>query len=172
MSLKFSREMKMDAEPDSSTRVFKLPEIEGLSDTWFLSLKLEDPSDDMVSQNFYWLSSAPETLEWDKGTWYTTPTKTFANYTALQALPPVTLKVTPKSGDGTTTVSVSNPTKSLAFAVRLKVKSDASGEEILPVFWEDNYFSLSPGESREITATYAPLAKGKAIVEVEGWNVK
>jgi exo-1,4-beta-D-glucosaminidase len=172
MSVKFSREMKMDAEPDSSTRVFKLPEIEGLSNTWFLSLKLEDPSDDMVSENFYWLSTTPETLEWDKGTWYTTPTKTFANYIALESLPPVTLKVTSKSGDGTSTVSVSNPTKSLAFAVHLKVTNDIDGEEILPVLWEDNYFSLPPGESRQITATYAPLAKGKPVVEVSGWNVK
>jgi exo-1,4-beta-D-glucosaminidase len=169
MSVKFSREMKMDAEPDSSTRVFKLPEIEGLSDTWFLSLKLEDPSDDMVSENFYWFSTTPETLEWDK---YTTPTRTFANYTALEGLPPVTLKVTWKSADGYTTVSVSNPTKSLAFAVHLKVKNDLDGNEILPVLWEDNYFSLPPGESREITATYATIAKGRALVEVEGWNVK
>ena len=97
---------------------------------------------------------SPETLEWDKGNWYTTPTKTFADYTALESLPPVTLKVESKSTDHSTTVTVTNPAKTLAFAVRLKVKRDSDGEEVLPVLWEDNYFALLPGQSRQITATY------------------
>jgi exo-1,4-beta-D-glucosaminidase len=171
MSVKFSREAKVDAEPDSSTRVFTLPEIAGLSATWFLSLKLEDPSDDAVSENFYWFSTTPETLQWDKGTWYTTPTKTFADYTALETLPPVTLKVTSKSTDHSTTVTVTNPSKSLAFAVHLKVKKDTDGEEILPVLWEDNYFPILPGETRQVTATYQTLHL-KTVVEVDGWNVR
>ncbi|HKA00501.1 MAG TPA: glycoside hydrolase family 2 TIM barrel-domain containing protein, partial [Candidatus Solibacter sp.] len=50
MSLKFSRDVKMDAPPDSATRVLTLPEIAGLSPVWFLNLKLEDPSDDVVSE--------------------------------------------------------------------------------------------------------------------------
>ena len=172
MSDKFSREAKMDAEPDSSTRVFILPEIADLSGTWFLSLKLEDPSDDTVSGNFYWLSTTPETLEWDKGTWYSTPTKTFADYTALETLPPVELKVASKSTDHSTTVTVTNPGKSLAFAVHLKVKSATDGEEVLPVLWEDNYFPLLPGQTRQVTATYGSLGKVNPVIEVEGWNVK
>ena len=172
MSVKFSREAKVNAEPDSSTRVFTLPEIVGLSGTWFLSLKLEDPSDDTVSENFYWFSTTPETLQWDKGTWYTTPTKTFADYTALETLPPVTLKVASRSTDHSTTVTVTNPSKSLAFAVYLKVKKDKDGEEVLPVLWEDNYFPLLPGQTRQVTATYQNLGKAKAVVEVDGWNVK
>jgi exo-1,4-beta-D-glucosaminidase len=170
MSVKFSREAKMNAEPDSSTRVFTLPEIEGLTGTWFLSLKLQDPSDDTVSENFYWFSTSPETLQWDKGTWYTTPTKTFADYTALETLPPVTLKVASRSTDHSTTVTVTNPGKSLAFAVHLSVKKDTGGEEVLPVLWEDNYFSLLPGQTRTITAMYQTL-KAKTVVEVDGWNV-
>ncbi|MCX6631074.1 MAG: hypothetical protein NTW28_25965 [Candidatus Solibacter sp.] len=171
MSVKFSREAKLNAEPDSSTRVFTLPEIADLSGTWFLSLKLEDPSDDTVSENFYWFSTTPETLQWDKGTWYTTPTKTYADYTALETLPPVSLKTTSKSTDRSTTVTVTNPTKSLAFAVHLKVKKGNDGEEVLPVLWEDNYFPLLPGQTRQITATYGAL-KVKTAVEVDGWNLK
>jgi exo-1,4-beta-D-glucosaminidase len=171
MSVKFSREAKMNAEADSSTRVFTLPEIEGLSGTWFLSLKLEDPSDDLVSENFYWLSTSPETLEWDKGTWYSTPTKTFADYTALETLPTVTLQVASRSTDHSTAVTVTNPGKSLAFAVHLQVKKESDGEEVLPVLWEDNYFSLLPSETRTITATYEAL-KAKTVVEVDGWNLK
>jgi exo-1,4-beta-D-glucosaminidase len=170
MSVKFSREAKMDAAPDSSTRVFTLPEFAGLSPTWFLSLTLQDPSGGTLSENFYWFSTTPETLQWDKGTWYTTPTKTFADYTALGTLPPVTLKMTAKSTDHSTTVTVTNPSKSLAFAVHLKVSKSADGEEVLPVLWEDNYFPLLPGQTRQITATYQTF-KEKTVVEVNGWNV-
>jgi exo-1,4-beta-D-glucosaminidase len=44
------------------------------------------------------------------------------------------------------------------------------GDEVLPVIWEDNYFSLLPGETRRVTATYR--SPEKTVVEVEGWNVK
>jgi exo-1,4-beta-D-glucosaminidase len=45
--------------------------------------------------------------------------------------------------------------------------------EILPVLWQDNYFALLPGETRQVTATYRTGDASKAIpsVEVEGWNV-
>jgi exo-1,4-beta-D-glucosaminidase len=59
----------------------------------------------------------------------------------------------------------------LAFGVHLKVKRDTDGEEVLPVLWEDNYFALLPGQTRQITATYQALGKAKAVVEVDGWNV-
>ena len=171
MSLKFSRDAKVDAGPDSATRVFTLPEIAGVSPVWFLNLKLEDPSDDVVSENFYWFSTRPETLEWEKGTWYHTPTRTFADYTALQMLPRVNLKVESQSKPGSTTVTVTNPGKSLAFAVRLKLARGSDGEEVLPVLWEDNYFALLPGQARQVTATYAAkdLGSARPVVNAEAW---
>jgi exo-1,4-beta-D-glucosaminidase len=58
--------------------------------------------------------------------------------------------------------------------VRLKLDKGAKGEEILPVVWEDNYFSLLPGEKREVTARYRSSDAGtaKSVVEVSGWNVE
>jgi exo-1,4-beta-D-glucosaminidase len=58
--------------------------------------------------------------------------------------------------------------------VRLKVDKGAKGEEILPVVWEDNYISLMPGETRELTATYraSELGTAKPSVEVIGWNAE
>jgi exo-1,4-beta-D-glucosaminidase len=178
MAEKFSREAKVDVAEDSSTRVFTLPEIGGLSSTYFVSLVLEDGSGAPLGRNFYWLSTRPETLDWDKSTWYYTPTKTFADYTALNSLPPVYLKAASRTEergtDRVTTVTVANPGKTIAFAVRLMVKKGPDGDEVLPVLWEDNYFPLLPGESRRITATYGASDLGRAapVVEVDGWNVK
>jgi exo-1,4-beta-D-glucosaminidase len=76
--------------------------------------------------------------------------------------------------DLVTYVTVENPSRNLAFFVRLKVDRGANGDEILPVVWEDNYISLLPGEKREVTATYSAKDLGTAEpkVEVSGWNVE
>jgi exo-1,4-beta-D-glucosaminidase len=106
-----------------------------------------------------------------------TPTKSFADFTALAQLPKVKLKVmdrTEKKGeDSVTRVTLENPSKTLAFFVRLKVKKGGAGDEVLPVLWEDNYISLLPGERREIYATYraSDLGSAKPTVEVTGWNL-
>ena len=143
-----------------------------------MALRLTDSAGKLVGSNFYWLSTKPETIDWAKSTWYMTPTDSFADYTALAQLPKVKLKVTSstarKGEDSVTRVTVENPSKSLAFFVRLKVDKGAKGEEILPVVWEDNYISLLPGEKRELTATYrtSELGAEKATVKVTGWNVE
>jgi exo-1,4-beta-D-glucosaminidase len=105
----------------------------------------------------------------------------------LNTLPEVDLDVTAQSRRGdletSTTVSLHNPSHSLAFAVRLKVDKPSSKwvsregseeNEILPVLWQDNYFPLLPGEIREVTATYSTkdLDQSAAVIEVAGWNVK
>ena len=79
-----------------------------------------------------------------------------------------------KGGEQVTHVTVENPGKTLAFFVRLKVDKGKGGEEVLPVLWQDNYFSLLPGEKREVTATYrvSELGSAKPAVEVSGWNVQ
>ena len=174
MTRRWNRESKIDVAPDSSMRVLTVPELDGLSTTWFVHLRLEDPSDDLVSENFYWLSTAPETLEWEKSTYYHTPTRTFADYTALNSLPAAQLKVTSTSKEGSTTVTVANPSKALAFGVRLKLMRDTDREEVLPVLWEDNYFALLPGQTRQIVAAYAAkdLGRAKPVVEAEAWNAR
>ena len=178
MTEKFSREDSVDAPADSTAKIFTLPEVDGLSPVYFVALRLTNSTGKLVGSNFYWLSTKPETLDWAKSNWWMTPTDSFADYTALAQLPKLKLKVTHrterKGEQSITHVTVENPSKSLAFFVRLKVNKGARGEEILPVVWEDNYISLLPGEKRELTATYraSELGAAKAVVEVSGWNVE
>jgi exo-1,4-beta-D-glucosaminidase len=178
MSEKFTHEDSLDAPADSTAKVFALPEIEGLSPVYFLVLRLEDSAGKLVGSNFYWLSTKPETLDWAKTTWWMTPTDSYADYTALSQLEKVKLKVTDhserKGEEEITHVTLENPSKNLAFFVRLKVNKGARGEEILPVVWEDNYISLLPGERREVTASYraSELGAARPAVEVSGWNVE
>lgn len=176
MTAKFAKEAVLDVTADSSTRAFTIPELTGLTTTYFVNLVLTDPAGAEVSRNFYWLSTKPETLEWDKSTWYYTPTKTFADYTALNTLAPVELTVDSttvlQGTERVTTVTVKNTSQALAFGVHLKVDKGAGGEEILPVLWEDNYFALLPGETRHVRAAYhsRDLGRSNPAVEVEAWN--
>ena len=178
MTEKFSKETSLDAGADSTNKIVTLPEIDGLSPTYFLMLRLRDSSGKLVGSNFYWLSSKPETLDWEKSNWYTTPTASYADYTALSQLPKVRLNVinhTERKGDEAIThVTLENPSKSLAFFVRLKVNKGKGGDEILPVVWQDNYISLLPGEKREVTATYRnqELGASQPAVEITGWNLE
>ena len=179
MTEKFSHEDSLDAPADSTAKIFSLPEaIPDLSPVYFVALRLTDSTGNLVGSNFYWLSTKPETLDWAKSTWWMTPTDSFADYTALAQLPKLKLKVTHrterKGEESITHVTVENPSKSLAFFVRLKVNKGIRGEEILPVVWEDNYISLLPGEEREVTATYRTAERGtaKPTIEVTGQNVE
>ena len=179
-SQKFSKDASLDASADSTAKVFEIPQIDGLSPAYFLDLRVTDGGGKLVGSNFYWLSAKPETLDWSKSNWYTTPTKSFADYTSLTQLPKVKLNVSSRSeritntGDSITRVTIENPGKTIAFFVRLKLDKGKAGEEILPVLWQDNYISLLTGEKREITATYraSELGAAQAEIEVSGWNVE
>jgi len=185
MTEKFAKDTTLDVGPDSSTRVFTIPSIDGLSPVYFVKLDLDDASGKSVSTNFYWLSTKPDVLDWSHSTWFYTPEKSYADFTALNSLPPVELKYSAESevkgGDGITHVTVENPSHNIAFAVhimlktlRYHVEAVSDEEEILPVLWEDNYFPLMPGEKRTVTAVYgAAETRGRPpVLQVEGWNVK
>jgi exo-1,4-beta-D-glucosaminidase len=53
-------------------------------------------------------------------------------------------------GWATSTVTLTNHSKSPAFFVRAEVVNGADGEEILPITWNDNYVTLFAGESKLI----------------------
>jgi exo-1,4-beta-D-glucosaminidase len=49
----------------------------------------------------------------------------------------------------------------------------SGGEEILPSFWSESYFTLAPGESTEVTVACpsAKVAGADPMLKVSGWNV-
>jgi hypothetical protein len=124
-------------------------------------LDLADARGKRISDNFYWLPAT-------KG----------APMQELRRLPPVKLNAECRlENHGEEMVGrckVTNPTDRLAFFVQLAWTRGAVGPEILPVLWEDNYFSLMPGESREISARFASADAGsvKPVLELGSWNVE
>jgi exo-1,4-beta-D-glucosaminidase len=177
-SEKSTKDATLDLSADSSTTAFELPKVDGLSSTYFLRLQLQDRGGKLVSDNFYWLSTKADVLDWkNKQDTVYTPQAEFGDLSGLATLPEVKLDVTSSSKtDGTkntTRVTVKNLDNSIAFMVHLRATRNKGGTDITPILWEDNYFSLLPGEQREVTASYSAAALGgdSAVLEVEGFNV-
>ncbi len=171
---KASPETTVDVPADSSLKALDLPAVEGLSTTYFLKLAMLDDQGKLLGDNFYWLSTKPDVLDWTKkeDTLYT-PQSAYADLTGLNNLAPASvLTQTRMSSDGVVHVMISNPDKHLAFMVHLRA-TNSRGDDIAPIFWNDNYVSLLPGEKRELTARFSDRAAGseRVMIAVDGWNV-
>lgn len=148
---------------DESKKILDMDWPEGLSDVYFLRLELRDQSDQLISDNFYWLS-----VKGDEE----------ADFTALNDLPSIDLDVTAspilKEGNKwSLDVELVNNSSSLGFSINPKLVQSASRDLVLPVYWEDNYFSLLPGQKRSLHVYFYEdaLDGEKPVLELEGWNI-
>jgi len=173
-----TKDTTLDLAPDSATKALDLPKPDGLSTTYFLKLQLHDSSGKLVSDNFYWLSTKPDTMDWGsrKDTVYT-PQKDFGDLTGLNSLPQVTLEVKAehhyKAGRGVIQLSMKNPNSSIAFQIHLRMTKGKDGDDLVPIFWDDNYFSLIPGEEKTLYGTFdsSDLEAKEPVLELEGFNI-
>jgi hypothetical protein len=115
-----------------------------------------------MSENFYWREK--ETAS--------------GVLTAINSLPTVALDFkTSQAGnaDGETTISieVTNPGKSVALMGHLQLRSAKTGVRILPVYLDENYLNLLPGETKTVTAELATslLSGDSPAFVLDGWNV-
>jgi len=171
----FSRQKTIDAAADSTNKVFTLPEIPDLTPVYFLKLTLADASGKLVGSNFYWLTSKPETITHGVINLEDGFADTFADFRPLSQLPKATVRATTHTaqvnGDVVTHITLQNHDATLAFFVRLNLSACGTGKEILPVLWSDNYVSLLPGETQELTASYRAPHTEPVRVDIAGWNV-
>ena len=173
-----SRGANLDIAADSAAKAFDVPRPANLSTTYFLKLYLHDASGKLLSDNFYWLSTKRDTLDWTKrhDTVYT-PQKDFADLTGLNSLTPVRLDVKAlarrQAGEGTVQLKIKNPSAAVAFQFVARLTIGKNGGDLVPIFWDDNYFSLLPGEEKTIMATYSVenLGEAEPILEIDGFNI-
>jgi exo-1,4-beta-D-glucosaminidase len=159
----------LDVAADGKAQALVLPPPERA--VTFVDLRLETSEGAVVSTNFYWLPLEPDVIDHGKSYWLHTPTARHADLAAVRALPITELSVR-VTRDAAVHVALDNVSDRLAFFVQLRLV-DATGADILPVTWSDNYVSLLPGDARTLRAT---VAGGGALpadvhVEVRGINV-
>lgn len=172
-----SENSTLDVPADSSMRAVQLP-APTASPTYLLKLELADTTGKLLSDNFYWLSTKPDVLDWAKkqDTVYT-PQSTYADLSGLNNLAPAKVTVRASLGregnDRIVRALVENQGPSLAFMVHLRVAKAGSNDDVVPIFWNENYFSLLPGEKREVAAHFdsATAVGGELVLITDGWNV-
>ncbi len=167
-----------EAGPNTAAQVTRLPAIKSPSAVYFLDLKLMDNAGGLAAENFYWISNKKDVMNYPATEWFVTPIKEFADFTALDRLPPAALKVFSEfeqTGDEQhIRVTLENPTDVIAFFINLSVVGLQTGNAVLPIYWEDNYITLLPGEKKTVGASFsqADLRGEEPVLRVEGWNVK
>ena len=141
--------------PNAVADCFTLTYPTDLSPVHFIRLRLTDTSGKLVSENFYWRG----TLDLD--------------FKALNSLKKVDLGVSSQlskeNGEDLVTATVTNPADSqtVAFAIRPMLVKPRTGDQILPVLTSDGYFSLMPGESKQITFRFDPTLAGSEAPKVQ-----
>ncbi len=177
-SVAYERRLKdIDLQGNAARQLAMLPELEGLSRTYFIELELASLGGTSISRNVYWLSTQTDELDWAHSTWYLTPVTRYADLTPLQSLPTATNDVRATlrhDGAGdivSVTLTVPPSSNAVALFQHVAIKRSAGGEPVLPILWSDNDVTLWPGESMTLTAHLATPGAEMPVVELSGWNV-
>jgi len=165
-------QVRVDSACDNAERVFDMPPFDSLSTAYFLSLRLSDSQGREVAENFYWLSTVPDVLDYDAKVtpWeFYTPSKVYADMTLLNSMTSAKVCMQNRIEGDTVIVQLANKSDRIAFFTEMLLLDRESGEPVVPVFWEDNFISLLPRETRTIVA-HLPASGLNPTLEVRGWN--
>ena len=170
----FDKTMDVNAEASSVAELLN-PNLKSLPEVYFLSMKLYNTENKEVANNFYWLSSKEDKLDYKKSNWFYTPQSDFARFSSLKNLKKVVVqtacKFTTEDNKTKAIVTLTNNSDRLAFFMEMRIIDKKTQETILPVFWSDNYVSLLPGETKEFTAQFEGEEQA-AEFSIKGFNLE
>ena len=120
----------------------------------FLSLRLVNVKKEILSDNLYWLPDSEGT------------------YSGLNQMQKAAIDIQAKQIEkGKIEVILTNPAQNpVAFFNRLSLVDPKTKKRILPVFYDDNYVSVLPGEKKSVVMDYTPRGE-MPLVSIDGWNV-
>lgn len=158
-SVMWEKKVNVNSYEDSTTPCIDLQFPKEISVVHYVKLTLSGAYG-LISDNFY-LHSIDE-----------------GNYQALRKLPRISLKTDIQTikNEGETwngSVIIKNNTETPALMIRINVLGATDGEQILPMFYSDNYFSLLPGEKKTVKLHWNDRdTRGqKPRIVVSGYNV-
>lgn len=158
-SVKWTREALVDSKEDSTLKCFEIEFAEDLSDVHFIKLYLTKDGK-TISDNFYING------------------KEYGNHQAMKQMAKADVRSDVKfckgeDGVWTGAVTLENRSSIPAIMIRLNVVGRRDGEQILPMFYGDNYFSLMPGEVKEVSLKWyeADTRGNRPRVRITGYNL-
>ena len=167
--------IEFEITADTSIPIYDLGYLENISTTYFLDLRIMDERDIEIDINFYWLSTKEEELDYETNLGefaFHTPSKIYSDFYLLNSLEKgdltVHYQIIEVENYQEIMVKIINPERLIAFFINLKLQDKKQGTPILPIYWEDNFISLLPGESRILKGKFnhnAPVA-----LKIDSWN--
>jgi hypothetical protein len=160
-ALAADRTVPVTAAPCLATDLGPIAWPAGLASIHFVKLELRDAVGALISDNFYWRAGRSSR----------------GDFRELESLPRAGLDlnatVAGVEGGREVSVTIHNPSASIALMTHLQLRGAASGARVLPAFYSDNYFSLLPGETKSVTidAAEADFHGEAPAIAVDGWNV-
>ena len=155
----WEKQADVRSEEDTTVRCIKLEYPADVSSAHFIKLYLTE-GDNIVSDNFY-IRGVEE-----------------GNYRAINDMPSVKLQqnitTSVEDGEWRGSITLKNESDTPALMIRINVVGAKDGEQILPIFYSDNYFSLLPNEKKQIDFHWKDIdSRGnKPKVIVSGFNVE
>lgn len=117
---------------------------------YFARLTLKNSKGELLDENLYWLTGGE------------------SDWLELEKLKPADLQVSvAKNKQSSIVASIENTGEETAFFMRLKISAKKSGDLVLPVFMDDNYITLFPGEKGQVEIDLSHLNKDIAVSELQ-----
>ena len=158
-SVKWSKAATLDSAEDSTMTCLAMQYPDGLTPVHFVRLTLSRGGSP-VSTNLYMRGIQQ------------------GNFRAIRQLPKAHLQTSTKvvrQGEAwALTTTLKNVSPTTALMVKLKAVREKTGDRILPVIYQDNYFTLFPGEQHVIQTevNHADTRGENPRMVVSGYNVK
>lgn len=169
--LLFTREDMLDLPSDGVVASVQIPQQNA---TTFLKLELRDKASKLLSDNFYVLPTKLADLQWSQSNYFYTPATSYADLQDLEHLPMAEIHATLVSWSTSRrgVVKLTNTGKSVAFFIHVMALEPGMQNEISPVLWSDNFISLLPGESRQLSFELPSSRIARPTVKLDGWNLQ
>lgn len=152
----YNKSMKINAIANAATKCF-IPEMTNLPAMCLMRLELKNKKGKIVSTNDYWITDGNS-----------------SSYQKINELEKVRVNIMTKNSkdDTHTTVEISNPSQTIATAIKLNIVDSTTGEILLPAYFSDGYFNLLAGEKREIKLKVPNKFEGRYKIIATGYNVQ
>lgn len=137
---KWKYSTKASLDENCCKEVVKVPNQGKYGYNYFVELELRDSKDNVISTNLYCLYSQHMDF---------TFVKSLENPKLTQ-----TMDIVKKDGEYQLSIGLENRSDKLSYFNHLSLVNNHS-EEILPVFWSDNFITLFPGDKKTIKANVA-----------------
>lgn len=157
-----SQDIKLEPNTKKECFEFQIPKNLKLPRYTFTKLEMSNNEGKVLSENLYWDSRQES---WNN---------MFYGFNELQN---VTLDTkcnfTNNLNELKAHITIKNPSNVVAIGLKLNLRDSKTGERLLPAFFSDGYFTLFPGEEKNIEMEYLNNSIDRPFyVSVEGYNVQ